>query len=84
MQDMVFGNDWDMSVYRFLLVGVSHVAALGEPQPPEVQEQVHGMLSEGVPATLPPHIVDTLLQRRSQAKQIGPWVEGHYRPGRPM
>ena len=85
MQEMVFQSDWDLSVYRMLLVGVSHVAAIGEPQqPPEVQEKVGGLLSEGEPATLPPHVVETLVQRRAQAKRIGPWVEGHYRPGRPV
>src|SRR4051794_15963443 len=74
MQEAVFANDWDLSVYRFLLSAISHVAILGAAQPPEVQATVEGILSPGEPANLPPHIVSTLLQRREQAKRVGPWV----------
>jgi hypothetical protein len=84
MQEEVFGNDWDLSVYRFMLLAVSHVAVIGEPQPPQVAERVETILKPGEPAELPRDIMGTLLARRRQARQLGPWVEGHYRPGRPM
>ena len=38
--------------------------------------------ADGKNAELPQHIIQTLSERRAQAQRIGPWVEGHYRPGR--
>src|SRR4051794_32860929 len=71
MQDTVFKNDWDLSVYRFLLASISHVAVVGDGQPAGVQKAIEGILAPGEPVVLPPHIVSTLLARRAQAKQLG-------------
>ncbi len=35
-----------------------------------------------MPTQLPEDILTMLDERRKQAQQIGPWVEGHYRPGK--
>lgn len=83
-QETVFRNDCDLSVYRFKLREVSHVAILGESPAPELQAQLADLLAAGTAVQLPNDIVSALLQRRTQAKRVGPWVEGHYRPGRPM
>ncbi len=81
-QDIVFKGDCELSVYRFQLRGVYHVAVIGEPPPSELQDQLKSILSSGVEADLPEQLKAYLFQRRVQAKRVGPWVEGHYRPGR--
>ena len=83
-QDTVFANECDLSVYRFKLRDVSHVAVLGSQPEPGLHTQLESILSAGEPTSLPRDVTATLVQRRSQARRIGPWVEGHYRPGRPM
>jgi hypothetical protein len=84
VQAVVFKNDCDLSVYRFKLRQVSHVAVLGTTPSPDLQGNIETIMAAGTPATLPSDIAATLFERRSQAKKIGPWVEGHYRPGRPF
>ncbi len=74
----------DLSVYRFLLDQVSHVAVLGAPPPEEIDNQLRAILSTGEPAVLPQDILTALYERRTQMKQHGAWVEGHYRPGKKL
>jgi hypothetical protein len=82
LQDTLLENACDLSTYRFLLNQMSHVAVLGE-RPAEVLVQVvERLLASGTPTTVPPEVRAALEQRRAQARAIGPWVEGHYRPGR--
>lgn len=73
--------DCDLSAYRFLLNQVSHVIVLGQQPTPELEQQLKVILSAGEIVTLPPAVLASLLKRRAQATKIGPWVEGHYRPG---
>jgi hypothetical protein len=81
-QDIVFKNECDLSVYRFKLSQVSHVAVLGEIPDPPIQDSLAATLSRGTPADLPADISRMLIERRKEAQRLGPWVEGHYRPGR--
>jgi hypothetical protein len=81
-QETIFGNDCDLSAYRIRYVNVPYVVVLGQVPPQEIGERLDGLLASGEPANLPQDILKTLSQRRAQAQRLGPWVEGHYRPGR--
>ena len=83
-QGILLGTDCDLSAYRIRYENVPHVVVLGLRPPAEIDERLTETLAAGKTAELPQHIVTTLSQRRMQAKRVGPWVEGHYRPGRPM
>ena len=72
-------QDNDLSVYRFQLTGVFHVAVLGVTPPEPLEQQLRQILATGAPATLPENIVALLFARRIQATQHGPWIERHYR-----
>jgi hypothetical protein len=74
----------DLSTYRFVLDGVSHVAVLGDQPPSELDQQLKTILSAGEATALPDDVFAALAQRRRQAIQLGPWVEGHHRPGKPL
>jgi hypothetical protein len=67
----------ELSVYRLLLEGVTHVAAVGAPPPPRLDATLTQLLAVGEAVTLPPVVVQALLARRAQAGRLGPWVEGH-------
>jgi len=83
-QQTIFGQDCDLSVYRFQLNRVWHVAVLGEPPPGHLESRLHRILSPGEPTTLPAEALRILLQRRSEATRQGPWVERHYKPGKQL
>lgn len=83
-QVLLFNTDCDLSAYRIRYENIPHVVVLGLKPSAEIDERLVDTLSSGEDAELPQHIVSTLSQRRMQAKRIGPWVEGHYRPDRPM
>ena len=82
-QEALFVTNFELSAYRFQLDQVWHVAVLGDSPPAELDQTVQGILARGEPATLPAHILMALNQRRIQARKLGPWVERHYRPGKP-
>ena len=83
-QEAIFAHagDVDLSAYRFQLDRVSHVAVLGDPPPTALHDALRAILSSGEPATIPEDVLRLLQARRAQASQVGPWVEGHYRPGK--
>jgi hypothetical protein len=84
-QDAIFqGPPSDISVYRFLLDQVSHVAVLGEPPPPALDEALTAILAAGEPSNLPHGVLIALSERRRTMRRHGPWVEGHYHPGQPL
>ena len=74
----------DLSVYRFLLNRISHVAVLGAPPRQELDRTIRRILATGEPTPLPAEIVETLLLRRAQQIRLAPWVERHHRPGQPL
>ena len=75
-------GDVDLSAYRFQLNRVSHVIVLGDPPPTALHDQLRRILSSGEPAQLPEGLLKLLNARRAEATEVGPWVEGHYRPGK--
>ncbi len=81
-QTTIFQTANDLSAYRLRHLDAFHVVVLGEKPPKEVGEILSTALSGGMVATLPEDIRSYLFQRRNEAKKIGPWVEGHYRPGK--
>ncbi len=55
---------------------------MGCPAEVNLQQALERILyTEGTPTTLPDDVLTLLQERREQARQIGPWVEGHHRPG---
>ncbi len=76
--------DVDLSTYRFLFNQVSYVAILGQQPPDEIEAQVIGLLAAGETAAVPDNVLKVLRDRRAHLSRQAPWVEGHYRPGKPM
>ncbi len=75
-------GDVDLSAYRFQLNRVYHVAVLGDPPPTALHDALRAILWTGEPATVPEDVLKLLNARRAEATGAGPWVEGHYRPGK--
>ena len=82
IQDLIEPPECELSAYRFLNLGVWHVAIVGEAPSAELAEQLEMQLSRGEPVELPVDTLDFLLRRRRQQTKHGPWVERHHRPGR--
>lgn len=72
-------QDNDLSVYRFQLTGVFHVAVLGVTPPEPLEQRLRQILAIGDPATLPENIISILVARRAEISRQGSWVEKHYR-----
>jgi hypothetical protein len=83
-QEAIFDTDYGLSAYRLKLEQILYVAVLGDRPPEDFDQIIQTILSTGEPATLPPEILTHLNQRRLQARKLGSWVEGHYRPGKQM
>ena len=83
-QDLLFSSDADLSAYRIRFKDIPHVVVLGSHPPPNIDQKLAAILKDGQPTALPPDIVGYLVRRQADARRIGPWVEGHYRPGLPV
>lgn len=84
-QELIFATpDADLSVFRFLLEQVSHVAVIGNKPRRETTQRLERICSAGLPVTLTPDILRRLQQRREDAMKEGDWVERHHRPGEPI
>lgn len=82
-QGLIFNTpESELSVFRFQLNSVYHVAVLGDQPPHSVIEHIERILATGERVPLPPDILLQMTQRRVQAKRVGSWVERHYRPGK--
>ncbi len=85
-QTLVFSQDgYGLSAYKFYLPDAPrkpNVTVLGDPPPAEVHEQITQILQDGSPLVVPEQVLQVLFDRRAQAGQIQPYVEGHWRPGR--
>src|SRR4051794_17359869 len=82
LQEAIFGrSDADLSAFRFQLNRIYHVAVLGQSPPEDFDRRLQRILSSGEPVSLPYDVLARLHERRRQATQFGPWIEGHYRPG---
>jgi hypothetical protein len=72
-------HESDLSVYRFELGGVPHVAVVGLEPSPRIIQAVTQTLSRGQPAVLPQEAARWLLERRADMAPEGPgFTEGHY------
>jgi hypothetical protein len=84
-QDAIYGTPvCDLSVYRFHINRIWHVAALGELPPEDLAQKLQEILSTGEATALPPQVLKLLIERRNQAMREGPYVERHYRPGQQL
>jgi hypothetical protein len=84
-QELIFNApDCELSVYRFQLSRIYHVAVVGDKPEQQLEDKLKDILSKGEPTSLPSIVLQLLLARRQQQIQHGPWVERHYRPGQPM
>lgn len=83
-QETLFAHagDIDLSAYRVQLDRVDHVVVIGEPPPADLHDALRTILAAGEPAVVPEDVLRVLQARRTAATRVGPWVEGHYRPGR--
>ena len=87
VQDELYRSPCDLSVFRLQERGaatsIHYVVVLGSPPPAPLGARLDALLAAGEPAELDPATQAGLLARRARARQLGPWVEGHYRRGRP-
>ena len=83
-QEIIFKADCDLSAYRIRFEDVPHVVVIGSSPTPDVDTRLSQTLASGELSHLPADILQVLSDRRAQAQRLGPWVEGHYRPGKPM
>jgi hypothetical protein len=82
VQKLIDNPEADLSAYRLQLQGVWHVAVVGGAPAKELAEQLEKVMAAGEPVELTSDALDFLIQRRAEQIRHGPWVEGHYRPGR--
>jgi hypothetical protein len=82
LQRLIDTPDADLSAYRFQVQGVWHVAVVGDAPGKELADELEKWLSSGEAVELPGDALEFLFRRRAEQIRHGPWVEGHYRPGR--
>jgi hypothetical protein len=83
-QETIYTSENELSACRLLLEQIYHVAVLdGAPTEAALQEQIeHILYAEGTPTQLPDEVLIYLFDRRAEQSKTGPWMEGHYRPGK--
>jgi hypothetical protein len=84
-QEVIFNDEKsELSAYRLMLNAVYHVAVLGDQPSAATDQAITQILSQGKIVTLPSNALAALNARRLEMRQHGEWVEGHYRPGKPL
>ena len=80
LQQIIFEeqNECDLSAYRFKITEGWHVVVLGEKPPEALHLRIEALLTNGELVSIRDDVLHYLQQRRAQATQIAPWVEGHY------
>ena len=81
VRDLIYGSNHELSVYRFQLSQIFHVAVIGTPPPEPFEQRIRRLLSSGDRAELPHDILSVLYQRRAEASRHGAWIERHFGPG---
>lgn len=81
LQETVYANQCDLSVYRLQLEAGWIVAIVGAPPEERLDVQFRETLAVGESISLPGDIVGALMARRREANRQGPWVERHHRWG---
>lgn len=77
-QQAIFAVECDLSVYRFQLDRVWHVAVLGLQPDAELDRDLRALLAAGTGTEVPDGIVEALFARRNVATRRATWLEGHY------
>lgn len=82
LQQMIYEvkNECDLSVYRYksMRKNMWYVVVVGEKPPDSLHVAIEAQLTNGTLTSLDADELTYLLARRSEAIQLGPWVEGHY------
>ena len=82
MQDLIFNApDCELSVYRFQMEGVWHVAVVGVSPHEGLGQELAIALAPGTPILLGTETLNFLQYRRETESKPGTWVERHHRPG---
>lgn len=82
VQNLIFNApDCELSVYRFHINGVWHVAAVGILPDEGLTQKLAICLACGTPILLGTETLNFLQHRRETESQKGTWVERHHRPG---
>lgn len=83
LQNLIFTNpDCELSVYRFHIARVWHVAVVGDrPDDEMLGQELETALASGTLVSLASDVLDLLWQRRETESKEGTWVEHHHRPG---
>jgi len=88
-QQLIFENQQlDLSAFRLQLRRLDapdvdwFVAIVGTRPASDVDSHFRRILSTGELVNLPEDIQAALFERRAALSTLGPWVEGHYGPGR--
>ena len=85
VQELIFATpEAHLSVFRFQLSRIYHVAILGENPDEELEQRLQRILAKGERVSLPTEVLKMLVERRAQATRQGPWLERHFRPGQPL
>jgi hypothetical protein len=81
LQGLIKSAPIDLSVYRFQLNGVYHVAVLGPQRPPDaLEKRLRAAAADGEPVVLPEEVLGILFARQDAVHKTGlAWMEGHYR-----
>ena len=82
IQKLIDTPEADLSAYRLQIRGVWHVAIVGDAPGQELADELERWLSAGESVELATDALEFLFRRRAEQSRHGPWVEGHYRPGR--
>jgi len=80
LQQFIFvaKDECDLSVYRFKHKGTWYVVVVGDRPPDSIHVAIEAQLTNGTLITLDADMLVYLMERRNEAIQFGPWVEGHY------
>ena len=78
LQQIVFEEDCDLSVYRFKITEGWHVVVLGERPNDQLHQRIEALLTNGTLVNLRSDVLAYLQRRRARAEKIAPWVEVHY------
>ena len=82
VQNLIFnGPDCELSVYRFHIKGVWHVAVVGDSPGEGLGKELAIALAHGITILLGKEALNFLQLRRETESNQGTWVERHHRPG---
>ena len=82
IQDLIFAEpDCELSVYRFHMTEIWHVAVVGDPPDMEIGQKLETVLADGTSVALGSTTLSFLQRRRIEERRPGIWVERHHRPG---